>query len=237
MSVLVGSARSSYGNTRAGDQSGGREVSTQAWYLHSKGWVVLRPVDVDAADRIASAMRAACDNQLIGYDQDTRDTLYTAIKTKGYDPAKCTVAVNTDCSALVRICCCYAGILVGNFTTSNEASRLLETGAFKKLTDPKYTEQSAYLRRGDILVTRTKGHTVVVLTDGPKAEREIEKGDNTLTIASGSWNLREAPIKDDNVITVLHTGDKVMLLSDNGDWLNVRYGGTTGYVSVKAVAR
>lgn len=44
MAVLVGSARSSYGNTNPGDQNGGREVSTEKYYVHSKGWVVLRTV-------------------------------------------------------------------------------------------------------------------------------------------------------------------------------------------------
>lgn len=37
MAVKIGSARSSFGNTAPGDQAGGKEVSTQAWYLHSKG--------------------------------------------------------------------------------------------------------------------------------------------------------------------------------------------------------
>ena len=44
MAVKIGSARSSYGNTSPGDQNGGKEVSTENWYLHSKGWVVLRAV-------------------------------------------------------------------------------------------------------------------------------------------------------------------------------------------------
>ena len=45
MGVRVGSARSNenggVNGGKAGDQTG-REVSTQLWYLHSKGWIVIR---------------------------------------------------------------------------------------------------------------------------------------------------------------------------------------------------
>lgn len=44
--VYVGSARSDENGKahsgKAGDQKSGREVSTQAWYKHSKGWRVFR---------------------------------------------------------------------------------------------------------------------------------------------------------------------------------------------------
>jgi len=175
MAVLVGSARISEngtsgwdGKAKAGDQTG-KEVSTQNWYLHSKGWVVLRPKEHVMAERIAYAMQAACDNPNIGYDQSERDTLYKAAKAVGFDPALVTTKVETDCSALVRVCCCYGGTDPGNIRTAGEADALMKTGKFEKLTASKYTTKSDYLRRGDILVTKTSGHTVVVLTDGAKA--------------------------------------------------------------------
>lgn len=170
MAVKIGSARSSYGNTTPGDQNGGKEVSTQDWYKHSKGWVVIRAKDPAVREKLAVAMEKACDNNDIGYSQPTRLTLYNNIKDKGFDPSKTTKAVNTDCSALVRVCCKYAGINVDNFITSNETSMLMATGKFEKLTATKYTNQSDYLCRGDILNTKTKGHTVIVLSSGPKAE-------------------------------------------------------------------
>jgi hypothetical protein len=52
-------------------------------------------------------------------------------------------------------------------------ANLLATGKIVEMKGDKYTRQSAYLRRGDILVTKTSGHTVVVLTDGPKAESDV----------------------------------------------------------------
>ena len=181
MAVIIGSARGSEygtsgwdGKAKAGDQTG-KEVSTQAWYKHTKGWVVLRPKDPAKAEKIAYAMQAACDNERIGYDQSERDTLYNAAKKVGFDPAKVTEKVETDCSALVRVCCCYAGIDPGNIRTAGETEALVKTGAFEKLTASKYTTKSDYLKRGDILNTRTSGHTVVVLTDGALAYKYFKK--------------------------------------------------------------
>lgn len=172
MAVKIGSARSSYGNTAPGDQNGGKEVSTENWYLHSKGWYVLRAKDPAVREKIAEAMERACANDNIGYDQSTRSTLYNDVKPYGFDPAKTTKKVNTDCSALVRVCVNFAGVTVGNFITSTEVSMLMATGAFEKLDSDKYCKSSDYLKRGDILDTRTKGHTVVVLSNGTKAEED-----------------------------------------------------------------
>ena len=171
--VYFGSARSSFGNTKPGDQNGGREVSREKWYLHSKGWYVLRAKDPEKREAIAMAMERACDNNDIGYSQPTRNTLFNDVKPYGFDPAKTTKPVNTDCSALVRVCVHYAGIEVGDFITSNEVSKLMATGAFDKFTDDAHCKSSDHLLRGDILDTRTKGHTVVVLSDGAKASEEI----------------------------------------------------------------
>lgn len=160
------------GNARGGqpgDQTG-RELCIQAWKLNPKGWRVLRAKDPAIAKKLAYDMKAACDNQKIGYDQDDRNTLHEVASKVGFDCARVTVECETDCSALVRVCCWYAGVKVGHFNTASEASVLLATGKFEELTGSKYTDQSAYLKAGDILITRTKGHTCIVLNDGEKAE-------------------------------------------------------------------
>ena len=153
---------------KAGDQTG-KEVCTRNWYKHSKGWRVLRCTDPIKAGMIADAMRAAAENDKIGYDQGQRLTLYDQASKVGFDPGKVNVACETDCSALVRVCLAYAGITVGNFRTPTEADMLMATGMFVELIGAAYTDSSDYLRVGDVLVTRTQGHTVVVLTDGPLA--------------------------------------------------------------------
>lgn len=178
MTVYVGSARSDErgkaNGGKAGDQTG-NEVSKQKWYKHSKGWRVLRCKIPEMRNFIAEAMEWALENDLIGYDQFQRLTLYLNIEPFKFNPTKTTKAVETDCSALVRICVLYAlyktgrNIEIDDFITSNLASVLLKTGLFEELTESKYTSKSDYLMRGDILVTKTKGHTVVVLNSGDKA--------------------------------------------------------------------
>ena len=172
VTVMIGSARIDENGRatggKAGDQTG-KEVSTQAWYKHSKGWRVFRAKDSTVAEKIAWDMQAACDNSHIGYDQGQRNTLYDVSKPLGFNCAKVTTNCETDCSALVRVCCAYAGVMLPNFRTTNEPQVLLDSGAFVELTGSMYTDSPDYLRRGDILDTRTQGHTVVVLSNGSKA--------------------------------------------------------------------
>lgn len=183
MAVKIGSARiDENGNARggkAGDQTG-KEVSTQNWYKHSKGWRVFRAKDPAVAEKIAQDMEWACGNGKIGYDQYQRDTLYNVSKPLGFNCKQVAEACETDCSALVRVCVCYAGIPVGNFRTPDEPAKLLATGAFVELKGSKYTEHSTCLGRGDILCTKTQGHTVVVLTNGPKYEGSVQPRDYEL---------------------------------------------------------
>lgn len=176
MAVYVGSARSDENGKahsgKAGDQKNGKEVSTQKWYKHSKGWRVFRAKDPAARDKIAAAMEAACNNEKIGYDQWQRHTLYKAAQKVGFDISKVKTACETDCSALVRTCLAYAGIkgIPESFRTYNMPSAMLKTGKIAELKGSKYTDQSTYLGRGDILVTPVSGHTVVVLDNGAKYE-------------------------------------------------------------------
>lgn len=168
MPVYIGSARiderGKISGGAAGDQTG-KEVSYQTWYLHSKGWVVLRAKDAEIRNKIAYAMKAACDNNNIGYDQSNRLGLYESVKNYGFDPAKCVVLTETDCSALVRVCVCYAsGKNIPNFNTSSELSVLKATGLFDVYTDDAHCKSSSNLLPGDILVTKTKGHTVAVIS-------------------------------------------------------------------------
>ena len=190
MAVKVGSARiDENGNIKGGkpgDQTG-KEVSTQSWYKHSKGWRAFRPIDPAKAAKIAKCMQMACDNSNIGYDQGNRNTLYTYAEKVGFDVSKVTTKCETDCSALVRVCCAYAGImgLPSGFRTGNMPSNLMNTGAFVELKGSKYTDKSDYLGAGDILVTKTSGHTVVVLSNGGKYEgsvapKEYAPGERTL---------------------------------------------------------
>lgn len=200
--VIVGSARidergQAHGG-QAGDQTGG-EVSTQRWYLHKQGyWRVFRAKDTHAAKRIAACMRAACNNPHIGYDQWQRDTLYQAARAVEFDCSRVTKDVETDCSALVRVCMAYAGIHVDSFRTIEEGPVLQATGRFTEMTGKRYQQMEDYLRVGDILVTPAQGHTVVVLSTGDKAyvdpqeavEEEMDEDMDTIRRGSKGAQVR-----------------------------------------------
>ena len=254
MAVYVASARidengNAYGG-KAGDQSG-KEVSSQVWYEHDKGWVLLRCIDPEKRKKIAKCMRDAYVNAFIGYDQHQRDSLYDAVKDKGFDVNTLEKAVETDCSALVRVCVCFAGIDCPNFRTTNQASVLVNTGFFKKITDTKYTKSSDYLLEGDILVSSKQGHTVVVLNDGAKAARDPDWTDtpgetptgkdtnvpandaNTVTVADGTYFLRRGPGKEyphDGIYAV--EGEKLEKV-DPGTWTPVKYKNKDGEIETR----
>lgn len=171
MAVRVGSARidekGGITGGKAGDQNG-KEVAIQPWYLHSKKWAVIRAKDPAVREKIAHNMENICNNDNIGYCQGHRTSLTEHAKKYAYDASKVKESCETDCSEGARNCVLYAGITVGTFNTSTEAKVLKATGKFDVIEDEKVCGSSDYLLRGDILVTRTKGHTVVVLDNGSK---------------------------------------------------------------------
>ena len=249
MSVKIGSARiDENGKARggkAGDQTG-KEVSTQSWYKHSKGWRVFRAKDPAVAEKIAQDMQWACDNKHIGYDQGQRLTLYDVSKPLGFNCNKVKENCETDCSALVRVCCAYAGVKLPNFRTPTEPAALLDSGAFVELKGAKYTDSDKYLRRGDILVTRTQGHTVVVLSNGSKAgdDDPVPTPAPTPTeyghvlVTGGSVNIRSAPGVESKDIGTVHRGDVLVYQgetreADGKPWYLVIHDNANGWVRSK----
>lgn len=163
--VIIGSARidenGHASGGKAGDQNS-KEVSTQKYYTHEKGWNVLRAKEPQVREAIARDMEWACANNNIGYDQSQNQTLYQTAKPVGFNCSLVGTPCETDCARLVRVCVLYAGVKVSDFYTGSEKEALLATGAFEQV----YPSMPDGLMRGDILVTKTKGHTVVVLTNG-----------------------------------------------------------------------
>lgn len=163
--VIIGSARidengKAYGG-KAGDQTGS-EVCIQEYYDHPKVWRTIRAIDPVARENIAMNMEWACANDNIGYDQNENTSLYKVVKPLNYNCSKVTTKCEADCGRLVRVCVLYAGIPVEDFYTGDEVEKLLATKAFKEVK----VKLPEGLLRGDILVTKTKGHTVVALTNG-----------------------------------------------------------------------
>lgn len=167
--IEVGSARiDENGNAnwgKAGDQNA-REVATEPFYSHRLGWTMLRPKDKEVARKIGLAMLEACLNNNIGYDQSERYGVINCLKKYGRI-AKINEPTEADCSSLVRACCIQAGIQVGDFNTSSEVAVLERTGAFQKAV---IVTNDTKLCQGDILVTRSKGHTVIVTEGYPRED-------------------------------------------------------------------
>ena len=176
--VKIGSSsKDEYGQYRggqAGDQTG-KEVYINDWYSYN--WTnVLRANDPAIAEKIAVACEQGCNNDHIGYDQWTRNTLLTEAKKVNYDLSKITTPCNCDCSSFVSVCCVCAGLSENIFfadgngrVTSNIVSACLATGKFSNLTNSKYLNQKNYLKRGDILLN-SSAHVVIVLSNESNAK-------------------------------------------------------------------
>lgn len=169
-----------------GDQTK-KEVCLRSWY--SKPWnVLIRFLDVDMQDKVAEAMERACANDHIGYSQNDRNSLLTAVRRFGYDPGFASKDVNCDCSSLVTVACIYAGIaesaLVkgGNCATTRTLKSLLKaTGEVELFTTSAYTNKTDKLRRGDILL-KEGSHVVVVVKGEVKSIYDVAR-----EVIQGKW--------------------------------------------------
>ena len=223
---------------KAGDQTG-REVCVRDWY--NKPWTsVIRPKDSAVAEKIARAMEQACANDNIGYDQGQRTTLFTQAKACGWDLSKITTSCETDCSALVGVCVNAAGIAVSkDIYTGNEQSALQATGKFTVYTSSDYTNSSAKLKRGDILLG--KGHTAIALSNGSNAGQSSPaagsdntsyagKGIGTATAKSG-MNIRSGPGTSHASYGTLSIGTSVEVLEAlSSGWYKIVWpGASCGY--------
>lgn len=234
MSVMIGHAGSNewggiYGGT-PGDQTG-TEVYIRTWY--NRPWnLMFRPKSAAVAEKIAVAMEQACANDNIGYNQNNRVSLYNAAKAANWDLSKITTRVDTDCSALVAVCCNAAGLPVSKDNwTGAQRKNLQATNAFVMYTDKKYIAEETYLKRGDILLYEGH-HTAVVLTNGSKTEPDVNyegKGIGYAT-AKTPMNIRTGASTSYSVIETISAGTKVEVLEklSNGwykiVWSNVSLG-------------
>lgn len=234
MKVLIGHAYCDENGAARGGKPGdqtGKELRISDWYLNKKGWRVLRAKDPAIAEKLAYDMKAACDNPAIGYDQSDRSTLFVVASKVGYDCAKVTTPCETDCSALVRVCCWYAGVKVGGFNTESEAKTLLATGKFVELTGAEYTERPDKLCAGDILVTKTKGHTCIVVSGAPAADPAEPK---TVRIKGGSVRVRAGDNTATRCIGIVHRGQTFPLLGTApSGWYKIEWQGCEAYVTNK----
>ena len=222
-----------YRNGQAGDQTG-KEVYILDWY--NGGWLqVIRPKSADLANKIASACEKACNNKCVGYDQTQRNTLLAEAKKVDLDISKITTPCECDCSSLVSTCCVCAGLPESIFfsggngrTTYNLLSACQQTGKFGTLTDGQYIGGKDYLKRGDILLA--SGHTVIVLSDGPKAEDTdipspiVVPSSYLVKVNTGLLNVRSGPSKNNNIVTRVKRGEVYTIVQEEGGWGKLKSG-------------
>lgn len=245
MAIIASARIDENGNVhggKAGDQTG-QEVCTQKFYQHKKGWDCLRFKNAKVGNDLAGFMLAICNNNHIGYDQYRRNDLFNEI-SKGKLPQNIDHDVSTDCSATIRSLLWLAGIKTQDFTTANEKSVLLATGQFEYI--PNVSEDM--LRVGDILVTKSKGHTVMVVEANSKANssnRPNSTADRfeigaTYKVTASALNVRQKPTSDSHKLTkseltknaqahanengALKNGTHVTCQAIQGDWIKIPSG-------------
>ena len=204
-------------------------------YTHSKGWYIIRPKSVEHAEKIAERMLSACNNPNIGYDQNQRLGVITA----GIDtntPTEC------DCSSLVRQCVKEATRKdPGNFTTANEANALVNTGLFDKVIS--YVSQAKTpVYNGDVLVTKTKGHTVIVVSGSPRSGKapaptptpapapSAPKAEQKYKVTASALNVRKGPGTSYGIATTVKKNEVYTIVETNGTWGKLKSG--AGWVSL-----
>ena len=230
--VMIGHAskdeNSAYRGGAAGDQTG-QEVCVRTWYRGN--WnLVLRPTNPDVAERLASAMEAACANNNIGYDQNERNSLYAEAKKVGLDLSKITNKCECDCSSLVSICCISAGLNESFFfsggnmrTTYNLRKACEQTKQFTIFDTSKYYSQKNYLKRGDILLYEN-GHTAIVLANGEDCETIIDNEQFLVRITANTLNVRTGPNADYSVSTVVKKGQVFTIIDEEGGYGKLKSG-------------
>ena len=236
MTVYIGNAVGDEHGGASGGEAGnqtGKELRIQPWYKSAKGWLVFRPKSEEVAQKLVYDMTAACNNPNIGYDQKQRNTLYNVAKSVGFDCAKVSEPCECDCSSLVRVCLAYAGINTKNFSTATEANVLLNTGKFEEITE--HTDSPDWLTAGSVLLTCTKGHTAIVLNDGPKAhEPEPAPTAHYVEVIGKSVNVRNSDSKKGRIIYTAHKGDMLPFeaVAPSG-WYEVMTSRGSGYITNK----
>lgn len=223
--IVIGSARidekGGISGGKAGDQTG-KEVATQKFYVSSLGWDVIRAVKPEHGNKLAVAMKKYCDDNNLGYDQSNRGAI---LKYNGKGTTEC------DCSSLVRRCIIDAtGTDVGNFTTATEKATITKSKLFTYVG--AYNDDMS-LYEGDILVTRKKGHTVIVVSGNV---REVVKNTNTstyavgctATVVAGALNCRQSASTKAKVVKIYHSGDRVTIkdvkVIDGNTWIKTTAG-------------
>ena len=203
----------------AGDQTG-KEVCCKPWY--SRPWnMMLRYKDADIARQAAEICTKIANSNLVGYDQDQRNSLYQELKKNNFDVdayIRSGVRTETDCSAFVYAafaCLIPAMRYDGNAPTTRTMRSFYPRFGFTLYTDGPHLNTDANLKVGDLL-NKEGSHVVIVsAVDGGSAEGRYRVTATTL-------NIRKGPGVEYPSIGYLHKDDVVELVEQQSKWRKLK---------------
>ena len=201
---------------KAGDQTS-REVCTRSWY--SKPWgMVLRCKDAAVAKKARDIAIKLANSNIVGYDQNERNSLYKQLERNGWDVDKYIrsgVKTECDCSSFVYACyCCVIAELRGlaNAPTTVTSRNFYKAHGFEVLLSSAYTSSASQLLPGDLL---NKAGSHIVMFAGTNVRVSSNASANISSgAASGSTTLRKGSrgaavvTLQKNLNTVMHAGLK-----------------------------
>lgn len=204
---------------KAGDQTG-CEVCTRSWY--SKPWgMVLRCKNQAIAQKARDIAIKLANSNLVGYDQNERNSLYRELERNGWDVDKYIrsgVKTECDCSSFVYACyCCVLAELRGlaNAPTTVTSRSFYSSHGFDVMLSSEYTASARKLREGDLL-NKSGSHIVMFagtnVRVGSNAKANISSGASTST----STTLRKGS-KGEGVKTLQKNLNTVMSASLKAD--------------------
>lgn len=217
---------------KAGDQTG-REVCTRSWY--SKPWgMVLRCKNQAIAKKARDIAIKLANSNLVGYDQNERNSLYRELERNGWDVDKYIrsgVKTECDCSSFVYACyCCVLAELRGlaNAPTTVTSKNFYKEHGFEVLLSSEYTASARKLQVGDLL-NKSGSHIVMFAGTNVRVASNAKVNISSGTSASTSTTLRKGS-KGEAVKTLQRNLNAVMKsgLNVDGDF------GTNTYDALKA---
>lgn len=159
----------------AGDQTS-KEVCVRTWY--NKPWdLMLRHPNESIAYSAANIAQLLAESNLVGYDQNERNTLHKLLRAVDYNiPSYIYSGVKseTDCSAFVTVCFLAAGVKTleynGNAPTTSTMEKVFKQAGFEVYKQSRYLSSDAYLKKGDVLV-KAGSHTVICIESGQRVNQ------------------------------------------------------------------
>lgn len=110
--------------------------------------------------------------------------------------------------------------------TTVEVTTVVETTTVEETTNKKNAEAETTVKAVETTKTENQSESA---TTGDNASA------STSMYTNDGVNLRSEASTDssDNVVTTIEKGEKVEVLSNEGDWTRIKYNGKTGYVATR----